>query len=404
MASSAAPSDLIQVTCSAPVNIAVVKYWGKRDEELILPVNSSLSATLHQDQLMTITSVAASKHFDKDRMWLNQKEESVDTVRLQNCFRELRKRASDKKNEKGEVIVKKEEWSQYKVHICSENNFPTAAGLASSASGFACLVYALAQLYGIQEQYPGELSSIARVGSGSACRSLAGGFVKWEAGVKADGSDSLAVQVADEKHWPEMAILILVVSSHRKPIGSTDAMERSVQTSDLLKHRAAVVVPERMKRMEEAIHKKDFQSFAIETMKDSNQFHAVCLDTYPPVFYLNDLSKQIVNVLTRYNNAKGHIRAAYTYDAGPNACLYTLKEYVPELLQVINHFFPGTKTGASLVGSDVGQLPADLVAKIGVEPQPNVLERIIHTEPGPGPQVQPHAKSLLNDNGMPKFL
>jgi hypothetical protein len=73
MASNVAPSDLIQVTCSAPVNIAVVKYWGKRDEDLILPVNSSLSATLHQDQLMTITSVAASKHFDKDRMWLNQK-------------------------------------------------------------------------------------------------------------------------------------------------------------------------------------------------------------------------------------------------------------------------------------------------------------------------------------------
>lgn len=198
--------------------------------------------------------------------------------------------------------MKKEDWVHYKVHICSENNFPTAAGLASSASGFACLVYTLAQLYGIQEQYPGELSSIARMGSGSACRSLAGGFVKWEAGVKADGSDSLAVQVADEKHWPEVAILILVVSSHRKPIGSTDAMERSVQTSDLLKHRAAVVVPERMKRMEEAIQKKDFQAFAIETMKDSNQFHAVCLDTYPPVFYLNDLSKQIVNVLTRYNS------------------------------------------------------------------------------------------------------
>lgn len=73
MSTTAVPDDLIQVTCSAPVNIAVVKYWGKRDEELILPVNSSLSATLHQDQLMTITSVAASKHFDKDRMWLNKK-------------------------------------------------------------------------------------------------------------------------------------------------------------------------------------------------------------------------------------------------------------------------------------------------------------------------------------------
>jgi len=267
----------LKVTCTAPVNIAVVKYWGKRDETLILPVNSSLSATLHMDQLKTTTTVMASKDFASDKMWLNGKcvfsllhfcdptngfvvdsirEEKIDSVRLQNCFRELRKIASDKKNEKGpsglifsptpfsdlnptigDVIVAKDDWKNYKIHVASVNNFPTAAGLASSASGFACLVYSLAHLYGIKESFPGELSQFARMGSGSACRSLYGGFVAWEAGTKADGSDSYAVQVAEEAHWPEIVILVLVVSAHRKPIGSTDAMQISVQTSDLLKAR-----------------------------------------------------------------------------------------------------------------------------------------------------------------------
>ena len=97
----------------------------------------------------------------------------------------------------------------YKIHIASKNNFPTAAGLASSASGLACFgillleaqilffitVFTLAKAFGVEEKYPGELSSIARLGSGSACRSMYGGFVKWEMGTKADGSDSIAVQV-----------------------------------------------------------------------------------------------------------------------------------------------------------------------------------------------------------------
>jgi len=123
----------------------------------------------------------------------------------------------------------------WRVHICSENNFPTAAGLASSAAGYACLgnfqfyliethdkqqlwgvsvtfvfsckVYSLAQLYGIE----GDISSIARTGSGSACRSIEGGFVQWISGNKVDGTDSVAQQIVDANHWPNMRVLILVV-------------------------------------------------------------------------------------------------------------------------------------------------------------------------------------------------
>lgn len=98
------------------------------------------------------------------------------------------------------------------IHICSENNFPTAAGLASSAAGYACLVYSLAQLYQIPPCI--DITSITRQGSGSACRSIYGGFVEWVtgSGKKADGSDSIANQIVPASHWPEMRIIILVVS------------------------------------------------------------------------------------------------------------------------------------------------------------------------------------------------
>ena len=86
----------------------------------------------------------------------------------------------------------------------------------------------------VKEKYKGELSTIARQGSGSSCRSLYGGFVKWQMGEAADGADSLAVQVADEKHWPELEALILVVSAAKKETGSTVGMKQSVETSPLL--------------------------------------------------------------------------------------------------------------------------------------------------------------------------
>eukprot|EP01043_Picozoa_sp_COSAG02_P068649 COSAG02_NODE_11473_length_1717_cov_15.145374_1_plen_123_part_10 len=113
----------------------------------------------------------------------------------------------------GQTVVKKEEWCDYRVHVVSVNTFPTAAGLASSAAGYACLVYSLAQLYCVTESYVGELSTIARQGSGSACRSLYGGFVRWQKGEEPDASDSMAVQVASESHWPELRALVLVASA-----------------------------------------------------------------------------------------------------------------------------------------------------------------------------------------------
>lgn len=387
-------------TCTAPVNIAVIKYWGKRDEELILPINSSLSVTLHQDQLKTTTTVATSTSFQEDRIWLNGKEEDINHPRLQSCLREIRRLARKRRND-GDPALDSTGLS-HKVHICSVNNFPTAAGLASSAAGFACLVYTLARVFGVE----GELSGIARQGSGSACRSMYGGFVQWIMGQKEDGKDSLAQQVEPETHWPELRILVLVASAERKPVGSTSGMQTSVKTSSLLKHRAEAVVPGRMAEMMEAVRRKDFPAFAELTMKDSNQFHATCLDTYPPIFYLNSVSKQVINLVHRYNRHYGETRLAYTFDAGPNAVIFTLQQYVPEFVQVVQHFFPPESNGGQFIkGLPVKHafISKELQQAIGLEPMSKGISYIISTKVGPGPGVVTDpSQHLLGSDGLPK--
>ena len=207
----------------------------------------------------------------------------------------------------------------------SSNNFPTAAGLASSAAGFAALIRAIADLYELPQD-PTTLSLIARQGSGSACRSLLGGYVAWDHGVEADGSDSKARLVAPKSHWPSMRALILIVSAEKKDVSSTAGMQTTVQTSQLFKTRAESVVPAGMKEMEKAIADKDFENVAKVTMRDSNSCHATCLDTSPPIFYMNDISRAAIRAVESINARAGKIVAAYTFDAGPNAVIYYLEE------------------------------------------------------------------------------
>ncbi|NWX03423.1 MVD1 decarboxylase, partial [Caloenas nicobarica] len=391
---------LAMVTCTAPVNIAVIKYWGKRDNDLILPINSSLSVTLHQDQLKTTTTAAASRDFTEDRLWLNGEEADVGHPRLQACLREVRQLARKHWGGSAEDVAPLS--LSYKIHIATENNFPTAAGLASSAAGYACLVSALAQLYGVE----GELSEVARRGSGSACRSMLGGFVQWQRGERPDGRDSLARQVAPETHWPELRVLVMVVSGEKKPVGSTAGMQTSVDTSPLLKHRAEVVVPERLELMMRHIRERDFEGFGQLTMRDSNQFHATCLDTFPPIFYLNDISRHIIALAHRFNAHHGHTKVAYTFDAGPNAVIFMLADTVAEFVEVVKRSFPPAANGDQFVrGLPVGSasLPEELLAAVVMEPVPGAIRYILHTQPGPGPQLlDDPSQHLLGADGLPR--
>lgn len=283
------------------------------------------------------------------------------------------------------------------IHIVSANNFPTAAGLASSASGFAALAFTLYNLYELSEHITlSELSRIARQGSGSACRSLMGGMVAWEMGTQEDGSDSLAVEVAPQSHWPEMSALICVVSDAKKGTSSTSGMQATVQTSPLLQHRIKHVVPERMKAISQAIQKRDFETFAKITMADSNQFHAVCLDTTPPIFYMNDCSRAIIAAVNEINRSAGKIIAAYTYDAGPNAVIYAEESNMPIIKAVISKFFHSgsVEAGAKLPeGFDESKVPSGFVDQVS---------RLIHTRVGDGPRRLPDNESLIGSEGFPK--
>ena len=193
-----------------------------------------MSVTLSSEEMHAKTSVMASKEFLTDRIWLNGVEESASTGRLASCLQSVREAA----RAAGSEARVETDW---RVHICSENNFPTAAGLASSAAGYACLVSALCKLYGIKS----DVSALARRGSGSACRSVYGGFVRWFMGNREDGGDSVAAQLQPASHWPGLRVIICVASDHRKTTSSSLGMRNSVNTSELLKYRAEYSVPAR---------------------------------------------------------------------------------------------------------------------------------------------------------------
>ncbi|HKL22103.1 MAG TPA: diphosphomevalonate decarboxylase, partial [Tichowtungia sp.] len=192
----------------APSNIALCKYWGKRNAELNLPVNSSLSISLGKVGSRTIVKFAKNA----DRIYLNGKPAPKGFAERLSLYLDLFRA-------EGQFF-----------EVRTKNNIPTAAGLASSASGFAALVKALDQLMGWGFN-PRELSMLARLGSGSAARSLYDGFAVWHAGQRADGMDSYAEPIS--KHWKNLRVGILEVSKVRKKVGSTDGMNRTRQTSEL---------------------------------------------------------------------------------------------------------------------------------------------------------------------------
>ena len=230
-------------------------------------------------------------------------------------------------------------------------------------------------------------------------------------GTAADGSDSLAVEVAPQSHWPDIHALICVVSDDKKGTSSTSGMQRTVETSPLLQHRIKHVVPERMKAISDAILAKDFDTFARITMQDSNQFHAVCLDTDPPIFYMNDVSRSIIALVTEYNRVSvdngGKLKAAYTYDAGPNAVIYAPKENIKEIVSMIVKYFPQAEPfkdpfGLFTQGVGAGNVVAGFNEAVAKPFPVGSVKGLIHTRVGDGPRVYGEEEALLGADGLPK--
>ena len=303
----------MKATARANTNIALIKYWGKRDEKLFLPMNSSLSITL--DRFNSTTTVEFREELKEDKLILNNHPGSnEDSNKISNFL----------------TIIRNIAGTNLYASVITENNVPTAAGFASSASGFAALAAAATKALGLELRNE-ELSLIARQGSGSACRSIYGGYVEWDMGTRTDGRDSVAKQVLDEKKW-KLTILSAIVAPGKKKVSSRDGMKRTVETSPYYKGWLDTVSDD-LNEAKLAIKVRDFQRLGEVMESNSLKMHATMLGARPPILYWESGTVEIMNCITELRLTG--IPAYFTIDAGANVKVLCLPEYEEEITKTL---------------------------------------------------------------------
>ncbi|SFE18568.1 diphosphomevalonate decarboxylase [Lentibacillus persicus] len=293
----------MKATAKAHTNIALIKYWGKRDESLILPMNNSLSLTL--DGFYTTTTVDFQDSLTADQFYLNDRlVEGAEHHRVSAFLDRIRKAAG-----RPDAFA----------YVHSTNHVPTAAGFASSASGFAALAAAASRAIGLPDNAQA-LSILTRQGSGSACRSVYGGFVEWEKGAEADGSDSYAIQIAPADHW-DLRVAAVVLSSDEKKVLSREGMKRTVETSTF--YSAWVEsIPDDLEAIKAGIAEKDFEKVGEIAEANCLRMHATTLAANPPFSYWQSTTLAIMETVRKLRSEG--VPAFFTIDAGPNVkVLYT---------------------------------------------------------------------------------
>lgn len=287
-------------TAIAHPNIALVKYWGKRDAALNLPAAGSLSVTLAGMQ--TRTSVTFEPELGDDEISLDgERATGRPAARVSQFLDLVRSRAG----------------IDTSARVTSTNDFPTAAGLASSASGFAALALAATRAAGL-ELSPEELSVLARRGSGSAARSLFGGYVEMKPGSLADGTDAHAVAVADEEAFP-LTCLVAVTVQGPKKVSSTVGMNHTMETSPYYDAWIATVAPA-IVAAKEAIAAGDFDALAAVAEASCLQMHASAIAADPGVLYWRGVTVDLIHRV-RDLRADG-TGAFFSIDAGPHVKVF----------------------------------------------------------------------------------
>lgn len=300
-------------TAFAPTNIALVKYWGKRNSELNLPLTSSISLSLASIGTLTQISVSDTAH---DIFLLN--DNLVDPT-------------SEFSQKLTHYLSLFRPYFDAPLKIATTNHLPVAAGFASSASGFAALALALNQFLGF-DLTATQLSILARLGSGSACRSLWNGFVKWEMGNQDEGMDSHGIPLA--MTWPELRLGLLTVSSQEKPISSRKAMQCTVETSTLYSAWPKQVDND-LANMLAAIQDQDFLTLGTVAEQNALAMHATMLSSWPPILYWQGETLALVQKIWRLRNEG--LPLYFTQDAGPNLKLLFLEKDS----EVVQREFPG---------------------------------------------------------------
>ena len=244
--------DMSRATARACANLAFVKYWGKRDAALNLPLNNSISMTL--DAAHTTTRVEIAPELEADEVWLSgAPAPGAFTSRVVAHLERIRSLAR----------------SATSARVHTDNNFPTGTGFASSASGFAALTCAASAAFGLRLSRR-ELSVLARKGSGSSCRSIHAGFVEWHAGQ--DSDSSFATQLADARHW-NLVDLAVLVTEREKTVPSSDG-HRLAGNSPFW-HSRTQTMAARLAEVRQALLKRDFHRFGREVEAEALEMHAI---------------------------------------------------------------------------------------------------------------------------------
>ena len=323
----------MQSSARAHANIALVKYWGKSDPVLNVPAVGSISVTL--EKLWSDTDVEFSPALRHDSLVLDGKQDAAQLARVSGCLDLLRERAG----------------TQDRAAVVSRNNFPTGAGLASSASGFAALVCAAARALGL-ELSPTELSILARRGSGSAARSIFGGYVEMRAGAAADGSDSYAEAVLPAADWP-LTVVIAVTTREPKATGSTRGMQVTATTSPYYPAWIESSTVD-LDAARQAICGRDFPRLAEVAEHSCLKLHALAMSSRPGLIYWNPATVACIDAVRKLQ--RDGMPVFFTIDAGPQLkalCLPDAADDVVDALRalpgVLDLIVTGLGPGVELV-------------------------------------------------------
>lgn len=283
-------------------NIAFIKYWGNRDDALRLPANSSLSMNL--DDLHTTTTVRFDPAASGDRLLLNGNEVAGPARERVSRHLDLLRRAAG---------------VEYPADVASVNNFPTGTGIASSASAFSALTVAAAAALGLSLSER-TLSVLARQGSGSASRSVPGGFVEWHAAD--DSESSYAESIAPPEHWA-LVDIVAIVSREHKAVGSTGG--HALAPTSPLQGARVMDTPRRLTLCRRAILERDFDSFAAVVEQDALMMHGVMMTSTPALLYWQPPTLRLIDAVMAWRAAG--IPVCFTIDAGPNVHVITTGEH-----------------------------------------------------------------------------
>jgi diphosphomevalonate decarboxylase len=299
-------TQTISATAIAHPNIALIKYWGDNDPNLHLPNNGSISITLAE--LLTHTTVVFDPQLSHDRFALNGAFVNGSALeRVSKFLDHVRKLAG---------------MSTF-ANVESENNFPISAGIASSASGFAALSLAASTAAGLNLDERA-LSRLARLGSGSACRSIPGGFVEWRAG--SDDMDSYAFSIASPDFW-DLADCIAIVDAAEKQVSSS--LGHSMAGTSILQPARIADAPRRLEMCRKAILERDFDRLAQIVEIDSNLMHAVMFTSQPPIIFWQPATLSIMHAVQACRQEG--LPVCYTIDAGPNVHVLCRAENAKEI-------------------------------------------------------------------------